>query len=205
MSIRTTPALLTAVILLPLAACNRTGNDTATAGSSNSALGPDTIATASMAPGNAEGGAAATPLPLTAQAFVDAAASSDLYETGAARLADAGDHSAAIRSFAQMMMRDHAKSSAALKAAVAETNNAAKIDNQQLDPQHQAMLDELRSATPAQFSTIYARQQVAAHQKALAILQNYAKSGDSKPLMAFAEMTAPVVEQHLAAARKLKP
>lgn len=198
MSIRTTPALLTAVILLPLAAC-KGGNDTATATSSTSAFGPDTIATASMAP------AAATPLPLTAQAFVDAAASSDLYEMGAAKLADAGDHPTAIRSFAQMMLRDHAKSSAALKAAVGEANNSAKVDNQKLEPQHQAMLDELRAATPATFASVYARQQVAAHQKTLAVLQNYAKSGDSKPLMAFAEKSIPVVEEHLAEARKLKP
>lgn len=201
--------LTTAAGALALAGChgadgNAGSNDkTATAVDTASAFGPDTTATASLAPPDASGAVPGTALPLTAQAFVDAAASSDLYEMDAAKLADAETHPTAIRSFAQMMMRDHAKSSAALKAAVGAENNSAQIDTQKLLPEHQAMLAELKAAPPEQFAAVYARQQVAAHEKTLAVLQTYAKSGDSHPLMAFATKVIPVVQHHLEAARKL--
>ena len=186
-----------------LAGCGRSTDATATATGPGDTMGPNETATASLAPANARGAAASATLPLTAQAFVDTAASSDLYEMGAAKLADAGDHPTAVRSFAQMMMRDHAASSAALKTAVSETTGGVQIDAQKLMPEHQAMLNELKSAAPTTFAQVYARQQVAAHEKTLAVLDTYANSGDSKPLMAFAAKTAPIVRAHLEAARKL--
>ncbi|GAB7258335.1 DUF4142 domain-containing protein, partial [Polaribacter sp. OB-PA-B3] len=69
--------------------------------------------------------------------------------------------------------------------------------------EQQAQLAELKAAAPQQMPAIYARQQVAAHEKALAMLQTYAQSGDAKPLMDFAGKTAQVVSHHLEEARRL--
>ncbi|MES2494265.1 MAG: DUF4142 domain-containing protein [Pseudomonadota bacterium] len=202
MTFRTAPYLVPLAAVALLAGCGG-GDEASIDGDTAAGLGPDTVATASAAPPEATGGAAGAALPLTAQAFVDAAASSDGYEMGAAELADSGYRPTAVRSYAQMMKRDHGRSSGELKAALAKANSPAQIDSQKLDPQHQAMLAELRQAPVDQFPRIYAAQQVAAHEKTLAVLETYAKSGDSQPLMAFAEKTAPIVSAHLAAARKL--
>lgn len=186
-----------------LGACGRSGDKEATAGGPGAGLGPDTTASASMAPPDASGGAANAPLPLTSQAFVDAVAGSDLYEMGAARLADSADHPGEVRAFAQMMLRDHAKSSAMLKTAVGSSDNAAKLDSQKMTTQQEADIASLRAAAPADFGALYKKQQIAAHERVLAQLQTYAQSGDSKALMAFAAKAVPMVEGHLAAARKL--
>jgi len=202
MTFRTAPHSIPLAAALLLAACGG-GSEEATVDGDMAGLGPDATATASMAPADATGGAAGAALPLTAQAFVDAAASSDRYEMNAAELADSAERPAAVRSFAQMMMRDHGRSSADLKAALAKANVPAAIDSQMLDPQHQAMLDELRRAPTDQFAKLYAAQQVMAHEKTLAILENYAKSGDTQPLMDFAGKAVPIVRGHLEQARKL--
>ena len=153
---------------------------------------------------------AATPLPsetpttatapTTPQGFVDQAASSDMYEIAAAKLAQQMGKSEQLKSFAAMMVKDHTQSTAELKAAVAKASGLMMPTAMQAE--QQAQLDALKNAGD-NFATLYAQQQVGAHQAALMLLQDQANSGTVAPLKDFAAKAVPVVQHHLEEAMKL--
>ena len=172
---------------LALAACG----DTDTEATDATPAAEDTLATPTET---------ATPA-MTAQAFADAVAASDMYEIEAGRLAQDMGTSEEVRDFGAMMVEDHTTSSENLKAAAAEAEPALTVAPKLMADQ-QAQLDELRQAGD-RFDAVYAQQQVAAHEKALALLQGYANSGGPEPLTGFASETATVVEGHLDQARGL--
>jgi putative membrane protein len=144
------------------------------------------------------------PVPATAgtpQEFVAMAASSDMYELEAARLARQNGSAAALRAFADMMITDHTASSAELKTAAEAMQPAIAVPTAML-PVHQAQLDELREAGD-NFDEVYARQQVAAHERALSMMRGYSGATADDALAAFAAKTAPIIEGHLQTARAL--
>jgi putative membrane protein len=145
--------------------------------------------------------AAATPDLSTPQGFVDMAASSDMYEIEAGKLAQEQGKSHAVKDFGAMMVKDHTASSDKLKAAVADAGGAVSVPPAML-PEHQQKLDALRSAG-GNFDTLYAQQQQAAHQEALNLLTDQAQAGTVASLKAFASEVRPVVEGHLEHAREL--
>lgn len=144
---------------------------------------------------------AAAPDAATPQGFVATAASSDMYEIEAGRLAQDMGQRQEVKDFGAQMVEDHTASSDKLKAAVAEGGEGLSVPTAML-PKHQQNLDALRAAGE-NFDRVYAQQQVAAHQEALTLLQNQAMSGEIASLKAFAAETAPVVEGHLGHARDL--
>ena len=196
---RLTLALTTAAALA-LSACgsrSEAPDGEGTAGAEAGATIPDEAmgtATGAMA-----GDTAA--MPTTAQGFADAAAASDMFEIESSRLAQTMAKNQAVKDFASMLVTEHTKSTTELKAAAGKATPAV-TPAPKMTPQQQSDLDALKNAG-ANFDTLYAQKQVPAHEKALALLQGYAANGDSEPLKAFATKTAPVVEKHLAAARKL--
>lgn len=178
--------LVTAAGALALAACGSPSNETA----------PDeTLATDTATPTET-----AAPAITMAQPFVDAASASDAYEIEAGRLAQTMGTSQKVKDFGAMMVKDHTTSTTNLKAAAAQA--AGVTVNAQMTALQQNDLDTLRNAG-ATFDTVYAQQQVAAHEQALSLLRDYAASGDSAPLKTFASNTVTVVEGHLAKAREL--
>jgi putative membrane protein len=72
-----------------------------------------------------------------------------------------------------------------------------------LMPMQENMLDRLREANGAEFDRRYLRQQVRAHEMALALHSNYAQRGDRPPLRQAAGGAVPVVTQHLDQARRM--
>lgn len=187
------PALL-------LASCG-SATDTETAVPSTTAADDTAAATSSMAPDAMGLGDAA--LPLTGQAFVSAMAASDQFEIESARIVQSAGVTGNVRDFAQMMIRDHQTSTDNLRKATSATDNVSLDETPRMEPPQEAMLAELRQAGTENVAQVYARQQVQAHEMALAKLKTYAQSGDAKPLMDFAAKTADVVAQHLEHARKL--
>lgn len=141
------------------------------------------------------------PDPATPQGFVSLAASSDLYEIEAGRLAQDMGSSQAVKDFGAMMVKDHTSSSDKLKAAVADGATAVTVPAAML-PKHQQQLDALRSAG-TDFDRVYTDQQVAAHQEALTLLQQQADGGTVPSLKAFASEVLPVVQGHLDHVREL--
>lgn len=141
-------------------------------------------------------------MPMTAQAFVDAASGTDAYEIAAAKLAQSKSSNAQVKSFAADMIKDHTKSTADLKAAAAKAEGHPTPSGM-MTAEQQANMTKLQGLSGPEFDKEYAKQQVDAHQKALAALQGYASSGDSPPLKDFASKTSTVVEHHLDMAQKL--
>lgn len=139
---------------------------------------------------------AAAAMPADAAGFANAVAASDLYEIESAKLAATKAGSAELREFAQHVRTDHEKSTADLKAAAAKASPPVTV-TAALDPEKQAMIDQLRSASGADFDRRFIDQQTNAHQQALALLRNYVGSGDSQPLKDFASKATSVVEGHL--------
>jgi putative membrane protein len=182
---------LAASAALALAAC----------GSSENAAAPDAAATDdALAQADAAAASADAALPTDAQGFVDMASASDMYEVEAGKLAQSMGTAQAVKAFGKMMETDHTKSTADLKAAAAKAADVT-VDPR-LTPQQQADLDTLKNAG-ADFDSLYKTHQLAAHQQALSLLQNYASAGDQQALKDFASKTVPVVQTHLDHAQML--
>jgi putative membrane protein len=143
----------------------------------------------------------ATPDASTPQGFADTVAASGMYEIEAAKLAQSMGKSDKVKAFAAMMTRDHTKAGDDLKAAAGKADPAVTVAPS-MTAKQQSDLEALRSAGD-NFDTVYAQQQVAAHEEALSLLQTYGTSGTSDPLKAFASATAKVVQVHLDQARQL--
>lgn len=132
---------------------------------------------------------------MSPQAYVAAAGASDLYEKTSSQLVLQSTRDAKIRSFAQMMVRDHAKSTAMVKAAAASARVTALAPK--LNAEQAGMVAELRSASGPARDRAYVMQQQAAHNKALALQQDYAASGTAASLKAAAGKIVPVVQHHI--------
>ncbi|WP_066797146.1 DUF4142 domain-containing protein [Sphingomonas soli] len=136
-------------------------------------------------------------MPVSAgQAFADMAGASDWYEVEAGKLAQEKATSQALKDFGAMMVKGHTESTEKLKAAGAKASPAI-TPNPALNAEQEANLAVLRDATGAAFDTAYKAQQVAAHEKALAAMKDYAANGDVPALKTFAAETSKVVQMHL--------
>lgn len=175
-------ALLLAASLLAVTACN--GQD-----AQDQPMAADT----GMA-GSGAAGMAGEQVP-AAQEFVQAAAMSDMFEIASSKLALERAAGTPTRQFAQMMVDDHTKSTQALKQAVAASGRTIPMPTE-LDSEHQAQADILKSLNGADFDREYLSQQTAAHRKALSMLKAYGAGGDTAELRQFAQSTIPAVQMH---------
>ncbi len=176
-----------AALALAVAACN---NDRDSAGE----LSTEANLTEDMAANDVLGANAATAMPTDANGFATAVAGSDLYEIESAKLAATKSASTEVKELAGHLLTDHTKSTAELKSAASQ----AKVTvAPALDAEKQAMLDQLKAASGAEFDRLFVEQQKIAHQKALTLLQSYARGGDTEPLKAFARKASGVVEGHI--------
>jgi putative membrane protein len=185
---------------LGLAACHKTGEN----------AGQDITNPGQSAPVNTVQDVAAGPVGLASAAvdgtkavnYVPAAAMADMYEVEAGKIAADRAKDPKIKAFGQMMIKDHTKSTADLKAAVA----TAKLDIMpppDLDQRRKGMLDNLKAAGDADFDLAYLHQQLAAHLEALTLHKGYADHGDNDVLKSGAAKTVPVVQMHLDQIKKI--
>jgi putative membrane protein len=134
--------------------------------------------------------------------FVQKAAMSDMYEIEAGKIASQKGQSAPVKGFAQMMVDAHSKTTEELKGIVA--SEKLKVDlPSKLEAKHQKLIDDLNAASNEDFDKTYAKQQVDGHQEAVDLFDSYAKKGDNGALKQFAQKTLPVIQEHLAEAKKL--
>ena len=192
-----------AVAALSLAACNKPASTTASdataaagaaAGTTADAAG-SAVDKAQDATGAAVGATSAATLGShDTGAFVSNASQSDMYEIEAAKMAQTRSKNADVKAFAKMMVTDHTKSTAMLKPLIAA---AGKTPADKLDQRRQGFIDNLKSASDADFDKTYVDQQVAAHEEALDLMQGYAKDGSDAGLKDAAGKIVPTVETHL--------
>jgi putative membrane protein len=138
----------------------------------------------------------------TTKGFVTAAATSDMYEVTAGKIAVQRAQSPAVKEFAQKMVDAHTETTAKLKTILAG-NNINVTPPAHVDNRRQVMLDDLRGAKAQDFDHRYVAQQIAAHKEADILMRGYAKDGDSAPIRDFAFTTDKAVKMHLSMAQKL--
>ncbi|MEG3084583.1 DUF4142 domain-containing protein [Sphingomonas sp. PB2P12] len=137
-----------------------------------------------------------------AMPYVMAAGMSDLYEINSSQVALQKSQTPAIRKFATMLIKHHQTTTAAtMKAA---TKAGLTPTPPVLDAGATASINELQTASAADFDRLYVGQQIPAHQAALDLHQSYATGGDQAPLRTTAKAAVPIIKQHIAAAMKLQ-
>ena len=202
-----TRKLMLVSALALLAACHKPHN--ATGADSSTAAIPQSAATAENIPpsGMPEANPAAT-LPTAANEasapdFVAKAAASDMFEIQASKLALKRSSNADVKAFAKMMVMDHTKSTAGLKAAI-KTANLTLAPPDALPDDKASALNDLTKADPKDFDKDYMDSQVKGHQAALDLMARYANDGDTPALKDFAAATGKVVQQHFDKAKAIK-
>jgi putative membrane protein len=136
--------------------------------------------------------------------FVEEAASSDLYEVAAGKLASEIGQSEAVKAFGRHMVGAHSKTSEELQGIVQSEKLAVTLPTVLTNTQ-QGMLDALTAAKPEAFDTLYIEQQIKAHEEASDLFDKYAERGENQALKQFAANVLPTIKRHLEEARKLKP
>lgn len=151
------------------------------------------------------GSALAVASPSFAQAaedYVRKAGAGDLYEKQSSQLVLKTTKNPDLRNFAQMMVSDHSKSTADVKAAAMKSGLKPKPP--MLDADKKEMIARLTASTGQQRDAMYVTQQRTAHAEALALHQGYAQSGGKALLKAAAAKIVPVVQHHAEMLDKMK-
>ena len=150
-----------------------------------------------------------------ARHFADQAMMANTAEVKLGELAGKRAQSAAVKEFAQMMVRDHTKAKNELKQAVKGSN----IDEPtQLDTKHQALYERLSQLNGAAFDREYMAAMVDGHREVKSMLSERADqppaakgtsgstSNDAKldtAVKQWASKALPVVSQHLQKAEQI--
>ena len=135
--------------------------------------------------------------------FVKEAATSDMFEIEAGKLAQQKG-SPEIRAFASHMIEDHSKTTTEVKKMVQSGDVKAELPTA-LDSSHQGKLDKLKTLSGDDFNKAYDDSQKSAHQDAVSLFQRYANGGENPKLKAFAGKTLPTIQDHQKMAENLKP
>jgi putative membrane protein len=180
--------LITATLLL--AACGNGADKT-----DGSAPSGDGTASGIMAQPVEQTPPAGTPAtPTDAAGYIAKAGAGDLWEIESSKALLAKSGNADVKKFAQMMIDNHSKSTAKVKAAASAAGVEAAPPK--LDTDQQKMLDEIKAADAAGIDAVYLRHQRTAHDAALALHNAYATNGDTDALKKAASEIVPVVEAH---------
>ncbi|MBD8479776.1 DUF4142 domain-containing protein [Pseudomonas coleopterorum] len=132
--------------------------------------------------------------------FVEDASAKGVAEVEAGKLALEKGTAADVKTFADMMVKDHTAANQKLKA-LADKKKIDVSDDAELLDKAKAMILELRSAKS--FDQAYANNQVKAHEATIEIFEDEIKNGEDAELKAFATETLPKLKAHLVEAKKL--
>jgi putative membrane protein len=134
-------------------------------------------------------------------AYVQNAATSDMFEIQTSQLALEKAAMPSIKTYAQMMIDEHGKSSAELKAAAGQAGIPAPAA---LPADKQAKVNALRSLSGAEFDRQYLADQRSGHQETLAKVNAYLAAAPAGPLKDHASKLTGVVQKHLNSLEKIK-
>jgi putative membrane protein len=132
--------------------------------------------------------------------FIKEAATSDMLEIDAAKIAQQKGNPEE-KKFAEQMITDHTKTSTELKGLVPSDMTSAVPTS--LDGSSQKKLDKLKDTRPNDFASEYDPMQVSAHKDAVSLFERYAKGGDNAKLKEWAGKTLPALQHHLEMAEQM--
>ena len=138
----------------------------------------------------------------TPQEFAASAAESDGYEMAAAQDALAQSHNPQVRTYAEQMLADHARTAQALRDAALASG--LEPPQPHVGGDQMRFLASLQSLRGIEFDREYAHQQVLAHMSALVTMRSYAAKGSDPNLRRAAASAIPVIDHHLEMARQMK-
>ena len=127
--------------------------------------------------------------------FLAKAGASDLYERTASQWILGNTRNPGVRRFASMMVTDHSKSTAMVKAAAMRSGVHPKPP--MLDWKQKKMIADLHHANARRRDALYIDQQKQAHAEALGLMQDYAATGSTPALRRAAGNIVPVVQHHI--------
>lgn len=132
--------------------------------------------------------------------FATDAANGGMAEVALGKLAQQKAVNAQVKNFADMMVTDHTKANDELTAIAKEKNITLPAT---VDADHQKKMEDLSKLSGKDFDKAYVDAMVDGHKKTLDLMQNAAKNCSDTTLKAFAAKTAPVVQMHLDAIKKI--
>lgn len=139
----------------------------------------------------------------TVMGYVPNAAMGDMYEIQAAEIALEKSKNEGVRGLATMIRTDHTAASEMFKPIAAREAADTALPTA-LDERRQGLIDNLRSAAPADFDRVWLDQQIAAHGEALTLHRGFADNADHPGLAGHARTVTPKIEAHLREAERLK-
>ena len=136
------------------------------------------------------------------QDFVNEVALNEMLEIELSKLAEErGD--TRTKEFATKMLKEHAGSSAQLKALV--RNGQVRVSfPARLDAARQVKLDKLKNLQGTEFETAFEDVQVSIHNDMVSLFERYGSGGDHRDLKIFAYKYLPHLQEHWRLARDLK-
>jgi len=120
-------------------------------------------------------------------------------EVEIARVAAARATRKEVRDFAQRLVDDHGKANTELES-LAKQKGVTLVAT--LDPQHQTVVDQLKTMSGAAIDDTFLRTMVNDHTAASQLFERGQQSSDPD-LKAFAQRTLPAIQQHLEMAKRL--
>lgn len=137
---------------------------------------------------------------MSAQDFVNEAASGGMFEVQSSELALERAQGDEVKAFAQMMVTDHTANNEELKAAAEAEGLTVPTEIEGAAAEN---MEAVEAAEGEGFDAVYAERQVAQHEAAVQLFEAYAQTGMEEALKAYAEKSLPVLQQHLEQAQGL--
>lgn len=131
---------------------------------------------------------------MSAQDFVNEAASGGLFEVQSSQIALEQAQRDDIRSFAQQMVADH---TAANNELVTAAGDLGLTVPEEIAGTPAELMSAVQDAEGEAFDATYMEAQLAAHEAAVELFRTYAENGDEERLVQFAQSALPTLESHL--------
>jgi putative membrane protein len=181
---------------LALSACQKATDQTASSSSASdaSSVTPQDGMPTMSASSNASEEANATP-GKDPGTYLAKAGAGDLFEIESSRAILKTTEDPQVKTFAQMMIKDHEASTTLLKKTAKAADIAVAAP--QLQPAQQQSLDAIKAAKGKDADKIYLDAQRDGHAAALMLHKTYAADGNNEELKAAAAQIVPVVQQHI--------
>lgn len=132
--------------------------------------------------------------------FIQAATQHGLLEVQAARLAQEQARSPEVKEFAATMSKAHERVNASL-AELAKTKGLEVATEPSTEGQQ--LLEKLRGLTGTEFDRTYSEEMRRAHQQAVQLFEQAARSADDIDVKSFAQTQLPTLREHLRMAQTL--
>lgn len=135
--------------------------------------------------------------------YANLVAANDRFEIESAERALATSENAEVQALARSIIADHRRSTELLRQAAAQAQPPVTTLLTDYTAEQQAKLDGLNGLSGTEFDRRFLIDQIAAHEEAYALVNDYAQEGEDAAMRQHASTVAGPIQQHLARAREL--